>query len=113
MLDFINDDYITVDLNNKSGLPQWFQSILVDVVKYYNYPVRPLQLLTPAARHLVDECLKKRGFEFEYYKLDCLKRSNSDHWNGEIFVIPEGYVFKSTPELSAYIIKVTGNEHER
>lgn len=111
MLDFIDDDYITVDLNHGS-LPEWFEQILVDILKYYNISAHPASLLAKA-RHLVDECLKKRGFEFEYYKIDSLKRANHDQWNGDMHIIPEGYVFKSTPELSAYILKVTGNGHER
>ena len=112
MLDYIDDDYITVDLNH-GNLPEWFGHILSDILNYYKLSGSPERMLANA-RYLVDECLKKRGFEFEYYKIDSLKRSNLDQWGSDdIQIIPEGYVFKSTPELSAYILKVTGNGHKR
>lgn len=113
MLDYINEDHITVrtdfgldSVHEKVKMPVWFYSVVKDLCNYYGLSgnIDPTWVMKHDIE-LVEAYLKKIGLEFEKFKLDKLKTVGYTQWNTQITYIPEGYVFKSNPELTALILK--------
>jgi hypothetical protein len=108
MFDFINDDHITVPftrLDSNYIMPGWFRKIIDDLCEYYALEGYSYYRITRDARPMLDEYLKKRGFEFEYFKLTELNHDYVSPFGTQVNSVPEGYVFKSNETLTSHILK--------
>lgn len=100
MLDFYNDDHITVNLfntntrNNKDL--RWYAALIADFGKYYNLR-RPhlLPVTNERVRGYFLKFFEINGLEVEYFDFSPTSEEAGDC----------GFVFKSNAALSALILK--------
>lgn len=95
MLDFIDDEHITVNTSVRE-IPEWFRHCCQQVIEYYNLTHFPGWELVKERTHL-ESYLNKMGFEYEYFEI---RRHEAQG-------VQRGYVFKVNEALTLYMLKAS------
>lgn len=100
MIDFINDDYLTVNLaNNNLANKKWFVKLLQELSKYYDMdsPLYFLNVKDQNVRIYVLDFFRRKGLVAEFFNFED-STFNKDNY---------GFVFKNNESLSQIILMYT------
>jgi hypothetical protein len=116
MNDFILDEYVTVRFD--TVIPDWFLSITKNLSVYFGMmnieeSLQNVDLefwLDKEGKQYLLDYMTKLKFQYEFFdlqKTENLYGTNREH----TYSIARGIVFKSTPELSAWILAISKPMH--
>jgi hypothetical protein len=94
MLDYIDEEYITVNFRNyEENLPIWFVHAVKKIIRYYSLESFSIHQIMYDNAALLEEYFRKHGLEFEMYEV---RKSDSRQC---------GCVFKVNDALTLFMLK--------
>ena len=108
MLDYIDDEYITLNFAGKKlASNKWFFNIFYEIANYYDTGNPGLffhSIRDEKIRNYVLEFFRKQGLEVEFFDFDSHASVSTEQ--------QYGFVFKNTESLTHVILKYSDRKNE-